>query len=122
MLTPEESAELTRLEAAFEEAGGRGVELAERIDALREKRDEITIKLEIENRYELYETQMTYPEATIPAPPTLDETAWEYREWADEHIFDLTGVGHEDGDSWYDVKVLDSSEPALIGRTFEFGY
>lgn len=38
MLTPDESAELTRLEAAFEEAGGRGVELAERIDELRAKR------------------------------------------------------------------------------------
>lgn len=38
-LTPEEEAELADLEAEFEEAGGRGVELAERIDALRRKRD-----------------------------------------------------------------------------------
>lgn len=38
-LSLEESQELNRLEIAFEEAGGRGVELAERIDQLREKRD-----------------------------------------------------------------------------------
>lgn len=38
-LTKQESVELARLEAAFEEAGGRGVELADRIDELRAKRD-----------------------------------------------------------------------------------
>jgi hypothetical protein len=38
-LTPEEEAELADTEAAFEEAGGRGVDLAERIDELRRKRD-----------------------------------------------------------------------------------
>lgn len=37
--TDADADELTRLEAAFEEAGGRGVELAERIDQLRAKRD-----------------------------------------------------------------------------------
>jgi hypothetical protein len=38
-LNPNEQRELDRLEAAFEEAGGRGVELAERIDELRARRD-----------------------------------------------------------------------------------
>lgn len=38
-LTPEEEAELTELETAFEQAGGRGVEMADRIDHLRRKRD-----------------------------------------------------------------------------------
>lgn len=38
-LTPDEERELAGLEAAFELAGGRGVELAERIDELRAKRD-----------------------------------------------------------------------------------
>lgn len=37
--TDEDAAELQRLEAAFAEAGGRGVELADRIDALRAKRE-----------------------------------------------------------------------------------
>jgi hypothetical protein len=38
-LTAEEQDELRRLEAAFDEAGGRGVELAERIDELRARRE-----------------------------------------------------------------------------------
>lgn len=37
--TPEDAAELAELEAAFRHTGGRGVELAERIDELRAKRD-----------------------------------------------------------------------------------
>lgn len=37
MSTSEKFSELARLEAAFDEAGGRGVELADRIDALREE-------------------------------------------------------------------------------------
>jgi hypothetical protein len=36
-LTPEEDAELLRLEDEFEAAGGRGVELADRLDFLRTK-------------------------------------------------------------------------------------
>lgn len=38
-LTDEQQTELNNLEAAFTEAGGRGVDLAERIDALRRLRD-----------------------------------------------------------------------------------
>lgn len=38
-LTQEEAKELARLEVAFDEAGARGVGLAEQIDALRVKRD-----------------------------------------------------------------------------------
>lgn len=37
--TGEDAEELARLEVIFEEAGGRGVELAEEIDRLRRKRD-----------------------------------------------------------------------------------
>lgn len=40
MLTTAEAEELARLEATFEELGGRGVDLAERIDELRAKKDE----------------------------------------------------------------------------------
>jgi hypothetical protein len=42
-LTPEEQDELGRLEAEFEAAGGRGVMLAEGIDALVAKRDGISV-------------------------------------------------------------------------------
>lgn len=38
-LTDYEADRLASLEAAFDEAGGRGVDLAEEIDALRAKRD-----------------------------------------------------------------------------------
>ena len=37
MITPQEQAELATLEAAFEAAGGRGADLADRIDTLRAK-------------------------------------------------------------------------------------
>jgi hypothetical protein len=40
VLTPEEREELRQLEAAFEKAGGRGVDLAERVDYLRRKASE----------------------------------------------------------------------------------
>lgn len=36
-MASDKRAELERLEAAFEEAGGRGIDLAERIDELREE-------------------------------------------------------------------------------------
>lgn len=82
----------------------------------------ITISLEIENAYELYDDVTTYEtDVTMPAPPA-DEDSQEYEDWAYTHIFALTGVGHEDGDSWYDVTVTACSDPALIGRTFEWGY
>jgi hypothetical protein len=41
MLNPQQTARLAELEAAFAEAGGRGVDLAEEIDALRALRDRI---------------------------------------------------------------------------------
>lgn len=41
-LTPDEAQELTELEAAFSHNGGRGVDLAERIDELRRMRGFLT--------------------------------------------------------------------------------
>ena len=51
MLDSNEQAELARLEAAFEESGGRGVDLAERIDYLRLKRDgvDITVRMTVDD-------------------------------------------------------------------------
>lgn len=49
-LTPAEQTELATLEAAFDHLGGRGVEIAERIDFLRAKRDDVgTYAIEITN-------------------------------------------------------------------------
>jgi hypothetical protein len=42
--------------------------------------------------------------------------------WGREHIYQFTGTGRTDGDSWYDVTITASSRPELIGRTFQFGY
>lgn len=42
-LSPEEENELAQLEVEFEGSGGRGVELAEQIDALRKKRDGVEV-------------------------------------------------------------------------------
>lgn len=84
----------------------------------------ITISLTIENTYELYDdVTTTVTDEVIPAPPTLDEDSEAYKDWGHEQIIDrFTGVGHEDGDSWYDVTVTACSEPALVGRTFQWGY
>lgn len=50
-LTGAETRELARLEHEFEAAGGRGVELANRIDELRTKRDSqlmnVTVRLQV---------------------------------------------------------------------------
>lgn len=81
----------------------------------------VTVSLTIDNRYELYPDEETYEIVTVPAPPA-DHTGDEFAEWKDEHIRPLCGVGHPDGESWYDVTITDSSDPALIGLTFDWGY
>ncbi|GAA2650210.1 hypothetical protein [Paractinoplanes durhamensis] len=82
----------------------------------------ITISLAIENRYEgglMIPTQVVG--AVIPAPPVDgdadDMVAWEY-----DHIYEFTGTGRPDGDSWYDVTVVACSDPALVGKVYAFGY
>lgn len=81
----------------------------------------VTIVCEIENGYELYDDVTTHRRATIPAPPWPTEGD-EFDDWASEHIFSLTGVGHDDGDSWYDVTITESTDPTLVGMQFEWGY
>jgi hypothetical protein len=83
------------------------------------KPKQITVSLRIENTYELYDDVVTtVTDAVIPAPPANGDTD----EWAWDHIYPFTGVGHEDGDSWYDVEITASSDPALVGRKFDWGY
>lgn len=90
---------------------------------------QVRLVLEIENAYELYGDVTTYADVMVPAPPADDETpdpAGEhetaYQAWAYTHIYPLTGVGHADGDSWYDATVVWSSDAALVGSTFDWGY
>ena len=83
----------------------------------------ITLKLKIENTYELYDDVTTFPTVTCPPPPA-DRDSEAYDEWKQQHIGGVCGVGNERGDAWYDVTVLESSHPDLVpvGTEYEFGY
>jgi hypothetical protein len=82
----------------------------------------VIISLEIVNTYELYPTVTTYvTDVEVPDPPNeSDANAWD--NWVYEQIHDRTGVGHPEGDSWYDVTVTACSDPSWVGREFDFGY
>jgi hypothetical protein len=79
------------------------------------------VRLRIENTYESGSTIITEPTVIvtlpIPAQYTDARSEWEY-----EQIFPHTGTGRCEGDSWYDVEIVESDQPALIGMTFAFGY
>lgn len=82
----------------------------------------VTISATIENTYELYAGVTTYAvDEEVPAPPAAEDSE-EYSEWGWKHIHPLTGAGHPDGESWYDVTITESTDPALVGRKFAFGY
>lgn len=83
---------------------------------------EVTVLLEIENTYELYDGVTTYAVVTVPAPPAVSDAT--YDDWKYDNFHEHTGVGYPDGDSWYDVIVLASSHPDLIavGQEWDFGY
>ena len=87
----------------------------------------ITVSLDIKNTYELHPTvYTTVTDHEIPAPPepTGDEDADRKAmdEWAYETIYQFTGTSRTGGNSWYNVTVTASSDPALVGREFDFGY
>lgn len=77
-LTPAETAELAGLESVFAANGGRGVEIAERIDDLRFRRDAaeatftITVKI-----------QTTDPDAIAEAADAFEDFADDMRHIAD---------------------------------------
>ncbi len=86
-------------------------------------RPTMTVSLLVKNTYELYDDVTVYQSnAVIPIPPDSETEPDRYDEWKYLHIYCFTGVGHEDGDSWYDVTILDCSIPELIGQEFDFGY
>lgn len=77
----------------------------------------VTLTLHIDNHYPdgTVPTQVT---TTVPMPEDLDRED----DWAIEHLLNLTGTGpHRSGDdAIYDVLVVASTVPALVGRTYEF--
>lgn len=82
----------------------------------------VRISVTIDNRYELSDPVVTTQITDIPPPPINDDAALD--DWEQEHIFPLTGAGFEEGDSFYEVTVTESSNPQLIpvGTIYEFGY
>jgi hypothetical protein len=85
--------------------------------------DAVIVSLRIENRYMYYgRIDTTVADVVVPTPPA-NEDSQDYADWAYDNIYCCyTGVGHTDGDSWYDVEITASSDPALVGRTLQWGY
>lgn len=87
----------------------------------------VGLSLRIENAYELYEDVVTYRAVVVPLPPSQDgeddASVQARRDWEWDYIFCWTGVGHEDGDSWHDVEILESSHPDIVavGNKYDFG-
>ncbi|MEV4642755.1 hypothetical protein AB0J80_35975 [Actinoplanes sp. NPDC049548] len=79
-----------------------------------------TVTLVIDNHYELYDTVTVITTVTIPLPPS-EQNEEAYDAWSYDHIYAETGTGRTDGDSWYFVRVTESTAPELLGREFEFG-
>lgn len=82
----------------------------------------VAFLVQIENTYELYEDITTFARVVAPIPPA--EGTDEYDSWLHEHVIPLTGVGHTDGDSWYDMRVYKSSDESIIpvAKTWDWGY
>jgi hypothetical protein len=82
----------------------------------------VTLTLDIENHYG-DEVVTTEVEVTVPAPPPDTDGEDAMREWADEHLYPLTGTGRTEGDAAYFVSIGRSSRPELMlcGREFEWG-
>lgn len=79
----------------------------------------ITVSLHIVNTYEdgeVITTEITGAEVATPPP------AGDLDDWAEGTIDPLTGTGKTNGDAWYDATITASSEPSLVGTTYEFGY
>lgn len=89
--------------------------------------DLITVSLKITNTYEFYSTAVVtvtdihIASPSLACPPVTDAEFQALDDWAYENIYPYTGVGHADGDSWYDVTVTTSSLPWLTGYTFDWG-
>ncbi|MGW8953477.1 hypothetical protein [Streptomyces sp. NPDC055709] len=77
-----------------------------------------TIKLRIENAYADGAEIETQAVITVPLPYPYDLN--EQAEWDYEHIFPETGTGRS-GDAIYEVEIVESTAPELLGKTFEFG-
>jgi len=75
-ITDKEASDLVILETAFERAGGRGVELAEEIDALRAKRDTNGACILTDENIDTEDDCTTHDHETVSDAEVLDRIAW----------------------------------------------
>lgn len=85
---------------------------------------EVGLVLEVFNGYELYDDVTTYASIIVEVQPTENEDTPYYDDWLHECIFDrVTGVGRPDGDSHYEVTILETTRPDIlpVGKTWSWG-
>ncbi|GAB1646797.1 hypothetical protein [Krasilnikovia sp. MM14-A1259] len=80
------------------------------------------VTMTVEHAYELYDEVTAYVVDAVIAKPPADEASDAYTDWHQDLMDKFTGVGRPLGDSWYDLTITDSTDPDLIGRTFDWGY
>lgn len=65
-----------------------------------------------------------YPDETVSRMVEARvENPWsDWSEWAEEHLFPLTGTGRTEGDAGYFLTITRCDEvPELVGQEFEWG-
>lgn len=77
----------------------------------------MNISVEIENVYE-DETVVTHVWSDVPHP---DEGEVDLEDWAEEHLYPLTGTGRHEGDAGYFLTVTACDDATLVGCNFEWG-
>lgn len=79
----------------------------------------VTVDLQIENVYPDLATTTHLDGVHVRPPSTLAGEALD--DWGAEELFPLTGTGRDGGDSAYEVSITGSSDPSLVGLSFNFG-
>lgn len=77
----------------------------------------VTLTLKIVNYYPSLETTTTC-EVRVPLPP--EQILPEYHDWAKKYLFPQTAGGTDEDVSWSMVMITNSTDPSLVGRTYEF--
>ncbi len=82
----------------------------------------MVVTMDIENTYERYGTVWTKVTLLVPPEPDPEKDPDGHDDWTQRFINDQTGTGRTGGDSWYDITWTECSNPAHVGRTFDWGY
>lgn len=79
----------------------------------------VALKVKIENYSAQGEKVLAYETATVPALP-CGASEEERQDWFDEHLWHLTGTGESAGDWCYFLTIVEASDEALIGQSYEW--